>query len=271
MWCWLPVRGLTVWESIEEERLIAFQREQNHNGALARAGPPVITAEAEAQRRMGASWRGSCQRGKNNVSAAESQDCLTPRGLFVTGCWRCLVLGQKTRKKSRHLYLGVCTSAIIYEHVKCFSLSVLKKKKQLRGFHSIEIGWGRFRRHASKYRISPAASLSTLLLSSSSTSPPTNEQSVHKHKLNLPLMIALLARRGSVHSRRHATTSGQISWGEETLREPEMERQWEKKSSYIYSDLNNTLEKVMVLIPGRGHLFVYHRTSGPDLKRSCTD
>lgn len=41
---------------------------------------------------------------------------------------------------------------------------------------------------------------------------PSNVLSVHKHKLNLLLMIALLTRRGSIHSRRPATTTGQISW-----------------------------------------------------------
>ncbi len=60
---------------------------------------------------------------------------------------------------------------------------------------------------------------------------PSNVLSVHKHKLNLLLMIALLTRRGSIHSRRPATTTGQISWregGEITLRKPEMKSQWER-------------------------------------------
>lgn len=68
------------------------------------------------------------------------------------------------------------------------------------------------------------------------SSPPSpftqsNALSVHKHKLNLLLMIALLTRRGSIHSRKPATTIGQISRrerGEQTLRKPEMERQQER-------------------------------------------
>lgn len=49
----------------------------------------------------------------------------------------------------------------------------------------------------------------------SSPHPPSNVLSVHQHKLNLLLMIALLTRRGSIHSRRPATATGQISWREE--------------------------------------------------------
>lgn len=41
---------------------------------------------------------------------------------------------------------------------------------------------------------------------------PSNALSVHEHKLNLLLMIALLTRRGFIHSRRPPTTTGQISW-----------------------------------------------------------
>lgn len=43
---------------------------------------------------------------------------------------------------------------------------------------------------------------------------PSNVLSVHKHKLNLLLMIALLTRWGSIHSHRPTTTTGQISWRE---------------------------------------------------------
>lgn len=61
---------------------------------------------------------------------------------------------------------------------------------------------------------------------------PSSVLSVHKHKLNLLLMIALLTRRGSIHSRRPATTTGQISWREnkknKTVRKPVMERHWER-------------------------------------------
>lgn len=79
----------------------------------------------------------------------------------------------------------------------------------------------------------------SLLQSSSPPRPallpltPSNVLSVHKHKLNLLLMIALLTRRGSIHSRRPATTTGQISWRERG--QPEMGTQWER----IYSGLNN--------------------------------
>lgn len=55
---------------------------------------------------------------------------------------------------------------------------------------------------------------------------PSAVLSAHKQKLNLLLMIALLAKRGSIRSRRPATTTGQISWREEKT--PASEKQWEK-------------------------------------------
>ena len=71
---------------------------------------------------------------------------------------------------------------------------------------------------------------------------PSNALSVHKHKLNLLLMIALLTRRGSIHSRRPATTTGQISWREgrrDTAREGGDGEAVGEDRSYIYSGLNN--------------------------------
>lgn len=74
---------------------------------------------------------------------------------------------------------------------------------------------------------------------------PSNVLSVHKHKLNLLLMIAILTRRGSIHSRRPATTTGQISWREGGRKSTEKARDEEpvgEDLSYIYSGLNNALD-----------------------------
>ena len=79
---------------------------------------------------------------------------------------------------------------------------------------------------------------------------PAHVLSVHKHKLNLLLMIALLARRGSIHSRRPATTTGEISLGEGEVGwggrdgEPAGEDR-----SHIYSGLYND-ELSRAAVPG---------------------
>ena len=81
---------------------------------------------------------------------------------------------------------------------------------------------------------------------------PSSVLSVHKHKLNLLLMIALLTRRGSIHSRRPATTTGQISWRERGRTKKKTKKQNSEEASdgealgedlsYIYSGLNNALD-----------------------------
>lgn len=66
---------------------------------------------------------------------------------------------------------------------------------------------------------------------------PSDVLSVHKHKLNLLLMIALLTRRGSIHSHRPATTTGQISWREGRKNTAKAEEPVGEDLSYIYYGL----------------------------------
>lgn len=73
-------------------------------------------------------------------------------------------------------------------------------------------------------------------------SPKSNMLSVHKHKLNLLLMIVLLTRRGSIHSRRPATTTGQISWRGGGKRHWTSRRRATGRPSELYSQLNNSLD-----------------------------
>lgn len=64
--------------------------------------------------------------------------------------------------------------------------------------------------------------------------------SAHKHKLNLPLMIALLTRRASICSRRPAAAPRQISWrdgGRSRGRWDLRWVHWEQLFEYVHSDV----------------------------------
>ena len=138
----------------------------------------------------------------------------------------------------------MCTSVIIsvYEHV-CLKIRHISIYvwKQNQNNASVSHHWNWLRQiqptriKILNLTISVRPSLAPLLPAAFT---PSSVLSVHKHKLNLLLMIALLTRRGSIHSRRPATTTGQISWRErvrtkknkknKTVRKPVMERHWER-------------------------------------------